>query len=214
MAQNTLKFFNNLPDIKETLKNRSLFLEVFFAVLLISILIYLIVAVLNPSEIIRQSRDSQRMVEIIDLSQAINLEKVGTGNKNFGLLKTIYISIPYGADDCGYFSSNPLDLPVISEGWRYSCVPASRLRNVDGTGWMPLNLSNESASMKQLPIDPVNSGAGGFFYSYYPGIEGYKVTAKFESKKHGFSGKADNFSAGTGNGYGILEKGTDLNIAR
>lgn len=214
MAQNTLKFFNNLPDIKETLKNRSLFLEVFFAVLLISILIYLVVAVLNPSEIIKQSRDSQRMVEMIDLSQAINLEKVGADNKDFGLLNTVYISIPYKTEDCGYFSSNPLDLPAIPAGWRYSCVSASRFQNVDGTGWIPLNLSNESASMRQLPIDPVNSGHGGFFYSYYPGIEGYKITARFESKKHGFSGKADNFSTGVGNGYGVLEKGTDLNIAR
>ncbi len=212
MAQNPIKFFNDVPNIKDALKSRFSFLEIFFVVLIVSILGYVVVSVLSPAEIIRQSRDGQRMVELVDLSQAISLEKANLGSGNFGLLKTVYISVPAESSDCDYLSSNPMHLPELPVGWDYHCVSAASLRNVDGTGWVPLNLSNEMASFKVLPIDPVNNPAHNLFYSYYPGIGGYKVMARLESKKHSFDGRVGDLSARVAGGYGVLEKGTDLNI--
>ncbi|MCL5015997.1 MAG: LamG domain-containing protein [Patescibacteria group bacterium] len=71
-------------------------------------------------------------------------------------------------------------------GWSYHCVSTTTLRNIDGTGWIPINfnLISHGSRISILPIDPVNTASSQNYYTYATGGLSYELTAYFESDKY------------------------------
>ncbi len=92
----------------------------------------------------------------------------------------VYVSLPSAQADC-----SDLGLPVLSSG-SYHCSTSANYRNIDGTGWIPVNLASVQSSagtlFSSLPIDPVNTVANGYYYTYIPGS--WALSATMESEKY------------------------------
>lgn len=197
-------------------KNQKAFtlIELLIVIAVIAILGSATVLVLNPTELIAQSRDSQRITDINNLYDGIKLAKLNSGDANFGAANTVYVSIPYDANtNCDYPTTNPLGLPALPSGWSYNCASSANYRKIDGTGWIPVNLSSATSSIPALPIDPVNSTANNFYYSYYAGTGTFELNEKMESAKYGLGGQLDRVSADGGDDFTRYEKGTDITLA-
>jgi hypothetical protein len=97
-----------------------------------------------------------------------------------GNINTVYTSLV----DASSTACADLGLPPLASGWTYSCVVNSaNLQKIDGTGWIPINLSNVGL-IPSLPIDPTNSSASNLYYSYIVNSSGqFELTSTLESQK-------------------------------
>lgn len=93
----------------------------------------------------------------------------------------VYVSIPSSQPDC-----SDLGLPALSGGYTYVCSTSASYRNTDGTGWIPVNFSSVQSSagslFSNLPIDPINTVANGYYYTYIPGS--WALSTTMESEKY------------------------------
>ncbi len=90
--------------------------------------------------------------------------------------KVVYISIPSDDSTCAN-----LDLPSVPDGWIYHCSNQNNYQKTDGTGWIPLNISEY---ISQLPIDPVNKAETLNYYAYVASSTDYVLTGVLDSKKY------------------------------
>ena len=101
------------------------------------------------------------------------------------------------------------DLPSPPIGWAYHCVPSSSSTRVDGTGWIPVNLTllSSGSPLSKLPIDPTNTTSSGLYYTYVSGGS-YALSSALESQKYLVS------TASQDQGYdpGRYEIGSDLSL--
>jgi len=140
------------------------------------------VIILNPVSFIQESKDARRISDLNNLKIAVEKYKYsGLGNLSLGSVNTLYISIPDSSTTCAN-----LGLPAIS-GWSYKCAPASTLKNVDGTGWIPIDftrITSVGPFISDLPIDETNAVSTSNFYAYAVDSNGgYILTALLESEK-------------------------------
>lgn len=162
-------------------------IELLIVIGIIAILAVAVVLVLNPVELLRQSRDATRLSDMSTLSKSVQLYEEDIGG-SLGTASTTYLSIPdplatsTAGDQC-----QGLGLPSLSSGWTYQCASSSTYKNVDGTGWIPVNLKSASfgSSIGSLPVDPTNTTSSGLYYTYTPGAGfTYALTATMESQKY------------------------------
>jgi prepilin-type N-terminal cleavage/methylation domain-containing protein len=161
-------------------------IELLVVIAIIAIISVVVVLVLNPSELLKQSRDSNRISDFSTMNDALGIfsEDVGSG---FGNTSTTYISVPdplatsTAGDQC-----QGLGLPTLPEGGVYHCAASSTLKNVDGTGWMPVNLQSISfrAPISGLGLDPINTFSSRYYYSYETNGTQYELDSIFESQKY------------------------------
>ncbi|MCL5017299.1 MAG: prepilin-type N-terminal cleavage/methylation domain-containing protein [Patescibacteria group bacterium] len=162
-------------------------IELLIVIGILAVLATVTLLVLNPAQMVKQSRDSNRMTEIQSINQALLMyQAFGGDTNNMGTHGTVYISIPSTNTDCGYSEGNPLGLPSLSGGYLYHCSDFTHYRNIDGTGWIPVDLTSVQSSAGTLfssyPIDPINTVPGGLYYTYIPGS--WALSATMESDKY------------------------------
>ncbi len=130
--------------------------------------------VLNPSEMLKKSRDAQRISDLTALKKAIEIYKTNipsaklAGANNTGCKGTtistawqpatdhIYYSLP---TETGTITATVLDGTTFTTGGGIQQVAKSSLGKVDGNGWLPIDFSSLSGGspISALPIDPVNT---------------------------------------------------------
>jgi len=159
--------------------------------------------IINPIEYFKQSRDVQRMSDLKNLQTAVERYKYsGSRIGSLGSVNTIYISLVGGNSSC-----TNLELPSLVGGWSYYCVTSqASLQNIDGTGWIPVNLSGVG-SLSTLPIDPTNNLS--YFYAYAVNSSGQiEFIAGLESQKYLLSAAASD----KGRDSTHFESGEDLTL--
>jgi len=157
--------------------------ELLIVIAILAVLAAAVVIVLNPAELLAQARDTQRVSDIKNTKSAIDLFIVDNPTISMGDAQTIYLSLPdVAAPLC---TNNLASLPTLPAGWSYRCATAANLKNIDGTGWLPLDFTQVKGGspMPYIPIDPDNNVASGRYYTYVPGGS-YELTALLEAKKH------------------------------
>jgi len=176
--------------------------ELLIVIAILAVLAAAVVIILNPAELLAQARDSQRISDLKSISNTIDILKT-EGSVTLGSSNIVYISIPDTSSTC----ANITGLPVLPSGWSYRCSPPDSVRKVDGSGWIPLNLSamNGGSPLPYLPIDPRNTV--GSFYQYVASADDYMIKSSLESYKYQPTGSGD---GGTSTQY---EKGSDMSIA-
>ncbi|MCX7589509.1 MAG: type II secretion system GspH family protein [Patescibacteria group bacterium] len=159
--------------------------EILIVVGIIAILFSAIVFVLNPVEVLKNSRDSQRLNDLSTLNRAINYIQANESNKFLGQNKVVYVSLPDESLSSGQTSTcSNFNLPSLPSGYSYQCVSKYDLKKNNGSGWLPIDFSNQPAfKISTLPIDPQNNIDYYYLYSFNPQNNKFEINARLESQK-------------------------------
>ena len=189
------------PTQKSNGKERSAFtlIELLVVIAIIAILAIVVVLTLNPAELLKQSRDSNRMSDTQTITSALNLyneDQGGTSGYSLGTPGTIYLSVPDPtATSSAGNNCSGLGLPVSST--TYHCAASSTYRKTNGTGWIPINLASTTigSPLSSLPVDPINTTSSGEYYKYSTDGNNFEIAGIPESQK--YSSAPTTFAAGS-----------------
>jgi prepilin-type N-terminal cleavage/methylation domain-containing protein len=189
-------------------------IELLVVIAIIAILSVVVVLTLNPAELLRQSRDASRVSDMATINGALGIYAEDTGG-SMGSPNVVYVSIPdllatsTSGDQC-----QGLGLISLPSLYSYHCAASSTYRNVDGTGWIPLNLTSISsgAPFGSFPVDPFNTSSSRLYYTYTTDGTQYEVTSAMESSKYKLGGSNDVISGDGGPLASVYEKGTQLGL--
>ncbi len=181
-------------------------IELLVVLALVAILSVVVILTLNPAELLKQARDSNRTSDLSTLKSAISLfmADVNVTPTSLGAAGTCYLSSAAAptAGGCGAFPTSSTVGTTTYAG----------VRNINGTGWIPVNFSaiSSGAPIGQLPVDPVNNVQ--FYYAYGVSTSSnqlFEIDAKMESTKYSTGGSGLITTDG-GNNDGWYEAGTTL----
>ena len=191
-------------------------IELLVVIAIIAILAVVVVLTLNPAELLRQARDSNRSSDFATLTSAINLyntDQGGASGYSLGTPNITYLSIP----DPTATTSAGTDCSGIGfpSGGAFHCAASSTYRNVNGTGWIPINFSaiSSGSPLGSLPVDSTNQSSSNLYYTYQTNGTTFKLTAIPESQKYATQAGANpNMFIGGSNplldgGYWVLVPG-------
>jgi prepilin-type N-terminal cleavage/methylation domain-containing protein len=160
-------------------------IELLVVIAIVAILAVVVVLTLNPAQLLAQSRDANRVSDMATLNSALNLYTVDAGGTgSLGTSSIVYTSLSDTSSTCGN-----LGLPALPASSTYNCAVSTSSRNINTTGWIPVNFQNISsgAPFGSLPIDPVNTSSSGLYYTYSTNGSQFEVTALPESQKQKLS---------------------------
>ena len=194
-------------------------IELLVVIAILAILFIVVLLVLNPAELLAQSRDADRIQDLATLSSALGyyVEDAASNGAvtSLGNASTSYVSVPDPSatstlgDACQGLSLLPLPF-----SYSYHCASPSSYRNVNGMGWIPVNFSSISVGspISQLPQDPTNATSSRLYYAYATNGSQYELTAAMESAKYQLGGSNDVISNDGGVLATVYEKGTKLGL--
>ncbi len=160
--------------------------ELSITIAIIAALSTFVVVVFNPAELSAQMRDGQRFAAVGTLRETVGVLVAENPAASFGATNRVFISLPDTSHDC---PNVRLLLPPPPAGRTYHCVTAANLRNINGTGWIPVNFTSirGGSPISVLPIDPINNSS--FFYEYIPATHHrYTFSARIESIRYRVQG--------------------------
>ena len=170
-------------------------IELLVVIAIIAILAVVVVLTLNPAELLRQSRDANRVSDLATLSTAINLyntDQSGSASYTLGNVSSTYLSVP---DPTATSTNQCTGLGVASAPgtYFYTCSASTTYRSINTTGWIPVNFSNLSSGspIGNLPVDPTNQTSSDLYYTYQTNGSQYEITAFMESQKYAKTGTID-----------------------
>jgi prepilin-type N-terminal cleavage/methylation domain-containing protein len=193
-------------------------IELLVVIAILAVLAVAVVLVLNPAELLKQSRDSNRLADMATLNSALSL----------------YYTDVLGANTSAWPSAGGNYCTVAANssngwaGWTTTCDNVATTTGVNGTssstGWIPINftLISSGSPLSKEPIDPNNGvascrGAGAtttalcgyaFIASSTPGI--YKLETLMESAKFSYGGSSDVVSKDSGVSTSTYEMGNNF----
>ena len=184
-------------------------IELLVVLALVAILSVVVVITLNPAELIKQARDSNRLSDLSTINTALNLFSADVASGFMGTSTVVYVSIPSASPTC-----SGLGLPTLPSTYTYNCVTSAVLRNTNGTGWIPVNFQRISSNspISQLPIDPINTTSTRLYYTYITGGS-WELNASIEATKNKLGGSGDLVSRDGGSAPSQYEAGNNLNLS-
>lgn len=152
-------------------------IELLIVIAIIAVLSVVVILSLNPAELLRQARDSNRISDMATLKSALALYLTDVSGPYLGTSTYCYLSnatatvatvasstgvwtAPTSTPGCGYwFPSNTTNTWMNATTTR-SIGVATTTAGTAGNGWIPVNLANISSGspLGQEPIDPINQG--------------------------------------------------------
>jgi prepilin-type N-terminal cleavage/methylation domain-containing protein len=193
-------------------------IELLIVIAIIAVLALVVVLAINPAELLKQSRDSNRLSDMSSLQTALNLSVTDSainGNIILGSSSIVYVSLsdPTATSTLGD-QCQGLGLPSLPSIYTYHCSASSTLRMNDATGWIPINFKTMSsgAPFGSLPVDPINVSSTRNYYTYTTNGNQYEVTATLESVKYRLGGQNDAIAGDGGTKASLYEKGTNLTL--
>ena len=172
-------------------------LELLIVIAIIAILAAAVLLVINPGELLKKARDTQRVSDLSSLKSAIGLYLTDVSSPDLD-----------GSDTCG---TNVWFSLVGGSGYSGGIYPTSTASAtlVDGNGWIPIDFTSISTGspLASLPIDPTNSGTLYYTYACDSTNLTYETDAKLESTYYATSTDKDGTDGG--NASTLYEVGTD-----
>lgn len=210
-------------------------LELLITIAILAILISMVVFLLNPAEILKKSRDAQRLSDLTTLRAALGLYVVSTNQPKLdnqvnsdgecsggSSSDTIWVSYP--KDGPGAVITGTPPSPYV----QFKQVSNTDIYKVDGTGWIPTPLDSikGGAPISNLPVDPVNRVNSlsnitnlDFIYRYAcrTGLAStkphtFEINGRLESEFYGEGGEDDKAAKDGGNNAKLFEVGSNLGI--
>jgi len=172
-------------------------LELLIVIAILAILAASVLVVINPAEILKKSRDTRRVNDLDSLRSALAMYITDVSSPDLD-----------GTGDCStteWITSSTASCRTAGIG---TCTKSNSTA-VDGTGWIPVDLSSISTGspIASLPIDPTNNAT--YFYSYR--CDGtnttFELNAALESTYYTSTIDSDGKDGGDDNS--LYEVGTD-----
>jgi prepilin-type N-terminal cleavage/methylation domain-containing protein len=162
--------------------------ELLVVIAIIAVLAAVVILIINPMELTKQSRDTARMSDLTSLNNALNVAVQESTSSGAAIL-----CMPPATAPCSGTSNT---------------LPQSTTRIANGTGWVKVNLgAQRSVSVPTLPADPVNDATYHYTYTTNSAGDKWEVNAVLESQK--FQSKMANDGGDNDNVY---EVGSDYTI--
>ncbi len=187
------------------LKRRAFTLiELLVVIAIVAVLAVTVILTLNPADLLKQARDSNRFSDLVSLNTALGTYTADISAPSMGSTTVVYVSIPDSSSSCAN-----LNLPALRTGYTYGCATSAAYRNTDGTGWIPVNFNaiSSGSPLSTLPIDPVNTTSTGKYYVYVASGGTWEVNGFVESTKYRTAQSSkQNFP-------GVISKGSNLGLS-
>jgi prepilin-type N-terminal cleavage/methylation domain-containing protein len=155
-------------------------LELIIVIAILAILSVAVIVVINPAETLRRARDSQRLSDLSAIKSALGLYladvtspdlDAGVANHCLGGTNTAAL-ISYSLNNADVAcTANVAEGADVTSGSTFGgtgaggdfCRYASASGAVDGTGWIPVNLTaiSSGSPLSNFPTDPTNQLVGG-----------------------------------------------------
>jgi len=220
-------------------KNRKGFtlIELLIVIAIIAVLSVVVILSLNPAELLRQARDSNRISDMATLKSAISLYLADVASPYLGAAATCYVGVATSA--ANPFLDTPSNVGIWATSSPSSCanffavatssIAATSTRTIGtvgsttGNGWVPVDFANISsgAPIGQEPVDPINQvgtcvgtssavslSSCGLYYGYAISTTNFKLTAVMESTKYTKGGGGDVETSDGGTNPYVYEGGT------
>ena len=164
-------------------------IELLVVIAIIAILAVVVVLVLNPAQLLAQSRDANRVSDMATLTNAAGLyttDQTGAQGYTLGTPGTVYLSVPDPlATSTAGDACQGLGLPALPSGYVYHCAAPATFLATNGTGWLPMDFQAISSGgpFGTLPVDPVNQTSTGLYYTYTTNGTQFELTYIPESQK-------------------------------
>jgi len=189
-------------------------LELLIVIAILAILSAVTIIVLNPAELLKKARDSQRISDLSTIKTALGYWIVST-------------SSPVLSDDDTNDCQDGTDPDILfthktgltnPTNWT---IDANTAQTTGGAGWIEVNLNSliGGTPIAKFPIDPSNSGptAAGdndLYYTYacHRGNVTFELNANMESQFYKQGGPGDVESKDGGDWTTIYEEGTAVNL--
>lgn len=161
-------------------------IELLIVIGILAILATAVILILNPVQLFKQARDSQRISDLATMKSALAFYLSTVSSPSLGTAGTCYAYQPTGGvalpDNCG--------LRHIAAAATVEIYSPDLL--VDGTGWMPVNFNDVpgGSPLSVLPRDP-QSGAGMFYSFVSNGSSTFELNADMESDRYKNGGSDD-----------------------
>lgn len=177
-------------------------IELLVVIAIVAILSVVVILTLNPAELLRQARDSNRTADMATLKSAISLFLADGQTVLATDYETCYMTAATTNCDTYFPSTN------------YDATSTATSQAVNGTGWIPVDFSDISSGspIGNLPIDPINNAT--YFYGYAASSTNsvFKVVANMESSRYANGGADDVESGDGGSAAALYEVGTNLSL--
>lgn len=165
--------------------------ELLIVIGILAVLATAVVVVLNPAELLKQARDSQRVSDLASINSALALYVASTSSPTFG--STQYTSLASTATSTCE-----------------SATPAGKNAfTTDGNGWVTVDLDELTGGspLSALPRDPTNDSTYHYCYAPDDTNDTWELIAKLESTKFATTEDLDGKDGGDNASW--YEVGTD-----
>ena len=194
-------------------------IELLVVIAIIAVLAVVVVLTLNPAELLRQARDSNRLSDFATMKSAIALYQTDvTTSTLLGTSTWIYLATPNGSPlataTTTYWATSTQGSWGLAGGETILSTTTSRV--ITGLGWLPINFNaiSSGAPISSLPQDPSDNygGTSSTLYAYIFVTNGstYKLITRMESIKYSQGGSADVETGDGGTDIYAYEQGTNL----
>jgi prepilin-type N-terminal cleavage/methylation domain-containing protein len=179
-------------------------LELLIVIGILAILSTTMLMVINPTDLLARARDSNRISNLSAINSAINVLMSFYSDASLGTANTVYVSLPSNQANC-----SDLGLPALPGTWTYHCVTEANLRKIDANGWVPIDFTQMDigSPLSHLPVDPINTVASGYYYTYTTGGS-WELNGILESEKY-----QQDTTVSKNNLPGVLSFGSDPNLS-
>lgn len=192
-------------------------LELLIVIAILAILAAAAVVVLNPAELLRRARDSERITDLANLRNSLNLYLTTVSSPALDNAGNPGSCEDGSSDDIW---SHTTFATQTSQGLAAAggavTLTTSSVRTTGGSGWIPVNLDNTAGGspLSALPIDSNPSTSRYYYYVCNYASTTYEIGANMESSEYANSGGSDVENTDGGNGANWYELGNDpgLNI--
>lgn len=212
-------------------------IELLIVIAIIAVLSVVVILSLNPAELLRQARDSNRISDMATMKSAIALYLADIASPQIGTTGSCYLSAQTATQfdtvsTSGVWAVNGVNCANWSVTATTTALTyATSTRGINSTpgaqtGWIPINFSaiSSGSPIGQEPVDPVNAtgtatctgnyssvslSSCALFYSYIPSGTTFKLTAFMESTKYSKGGAGDVTTNDGGLNSYIFESGTN-----
>lgn len=183
--------------------------ELLVTVTIMAVLAILVIVAINPVDLLKQGRDSNRVAALNSINGALRFLTENEPGTFIGTSSVVYVSIPDTSSTCAN-----LGLPTLPSGWTYNCVLTASSTRVDGTGWIPVDFQAISAGspISQLPIDSKNSTSTRNYFTYVASGNSWAMAFSPEAEKNKLGGTNNLTIKDGGQKASLFELGKDLSL--
>jgi prepilin-type N-terminal cleavage/methylation domain-containing protein len=209
-------------------------IELIIVLAIVAVLAAILITIIRPQQIFQNLRDTQRMSDLKNLANAINLYMTDMQNKGQDIVLTpsgTVLTFPNGQilnkpnDGCRggatptiFYSTANLGNVLLPFGFEFSGARATTTRTVatsttgNPPGWLPVPIATSSlVQLPSLPIDPRNSSnastPNSFYYTFACNLSdlSFELNARLEIKTNEMQNDGGDVNS-------LYEVGTNLTI--